>query len=103
MAWIRACSIEELEEGDSVRLDTTPPVAVFNVDGEFFAIADICSHDDSSLADGYLDGDVVECSWHFAKFCVRTGAVLSPPATKPVSSYTVKIDDDSVLVDVPHG
>ncbi|WP_432842215.1 non-heme iron oxygenase ferredoxin subunit [Dactylosporangium sp. CA-092794] len=82
-------------------METEPPVAVFNVDGEYFAIDDTCTHDQSSLADGYIDGDVVECAWHFAKFSIRTGVVLSPPATRPVCAYRVQLRGDDVMVDIP--
>lgn len=83
-----------------MQVETVPPIAVFNVDGEYFAIDDTCSHDKSSLADGYIDGDRVECSWHFAKFCIRTGAALTPPATVPVSTYEVRVDGDDVMIHV---
>ena len=101
MHWIRACSADDLEDGDALQLPTTPAIAVFNVEGEFLAVDDRCSHDESSLADGYVEGDVVECAWHFAKFCLRSGSVLAPPAVQPVRTYDVKVDDEgSVLVHV---
>jgi 3-phenylpropionate/trans-cinnamate dioxygenase ferredoxin component len=101
MAWKRACGREALEDGEAIQLDTEPAIAVFNVDGQFYATSDSCTHDASSLADGYIDGDVVECSWHFAKFCIRTGEVLSLPATVSLKTFPVKVLDDDVLVDVP--
>lgn len=101
MVWKRACGRDEIEDGEGLQMATEPPIAVFNVAGEFYATADTCTHDASSLADGYVDGDVVECAWHFAKFCLRTGEVLSPPATTPVQTYPVKVLDEDVLVDVP--
>jgi 3-phenylpropionate/trans-cinnamate dioxygenase ferredoxin subunit len=100
MTWLRACTVDELDDGDAVKLDVEPPIAVFNVDGEYFALDDTCTHDKSSLADGYVDGDQVECAWHFAKFCIRTGTVLTPPATVSVGTYDVKVDGNQVLVHV---
>jgi 3-phenylpropionate/trans-cinnamate dioxygenase ferredoxin subunit len=100
VTWIRACSIDELDAGDAVQLDVEPPIAVFNVDGEYFALDDTCTHDKSSLADGYVEGGQVECSWHFAKFCIRTGSALTRPATVAVGTYDVRVDGDQVLVDV---
>lgn len=100
MTWLRACAVDELDEGDAVQLDIEPPIAVFNVDGEYFALDDTCTHDKSSLADGYVDGDQVECAWHFAKFCIRTGTVLTPPVTVSVGTYDVKVDGNQVLVHV---
>jgi nitrite reductase/ring-hydroxylating ferredoxin subunit len=101
MAWIRACSVSDLEEGEAFRVDSTPPIAVYNVDGEYYATDDTCTHDQSSLADGYIDGDQVECAWHFAKFCVKTGEVLCLPATRSLRTYEVKVDAGEVLVNAP--
>lgn len=98
MGWVRACAADELAPGEAVTVPLDPPVAVFNVDGEFLATADRCSHDDSSLAEGYIEGDEVECAWHAARFCLRTGAVLALPATKPVATYRVKVDGGDVYV-----
>jgi 3-phenylpropionate/trans-cinnamate dioxygenase ferredoxin subunit len=101
MVWKRACDRSDIEVGEALQLPTCPLIALFNVEGEFYAIDDTCTHDNYSLADGYIDGDQVECSWHFAKFSVRTGAVLTPPATVGVRIYGVKVDGDDVLVDLP--
>jgi 3-phenylpropionate/trans-cinnamate dioxygenase ferredoxin component len=100
MTWVRACDVNDVNDGEAIQLQTEPLIAIFNVGGEYFAIDDTCTHDKYSLADGYIDGDQVECSWHFAKFCIRTGAVLSPPATESVRVYAVRIDKSDVLVDV---
>jgi len=101
MVWRRACAIDALDDGDSVVVDRSPdpPIAVFNVDGEFYAIDDTCTHDQYSLADGYVDGDVVECALHMAKFNIRTGKVLSLPATRDVGTFEVKIENGAVYVD----
>ncbi|MDH6522773.1 3-phenylpropionate/trans-cinnamate dioxygenase ferredoxin subunit [Streptomyces sp. SAI-135] len=101
MTWTKACSTSDLDEGEGFQLKRERPIALFNVDDEYFAIDDTCTHDESSLADGYVEGDVVECAWHFAKFCIKTGAVLSLPATCPVSTYAVKVEGDDVFVDLP--
>lgn len=99
MSLVRACEINELEPGEATQVPGTPPIAVYNVDGEFFATADMCSHDDSSLSDGYIEGDQVECSWHFAKFCIRTGQVLSAPANRDIETYPVIVENGVVYVE----
>lgn len=99
MERLRVCEASELEPGEAMQVAHTPPLAVFNVDGEFYATADACSHDDSSLADGYIEGDEVECAWHFAKFCIRTGRVLSPPATRDIATFAVSVEDGIVYVE----
>jgi nitrite reductase/ring-hydroxylating ferredoxin subunit len=96
--WVRACAIDDIEPGEAVVVDVTPPVAVFNVDGEFLATADTCTHAESSLADGYVEGDEVECSWHMAKFCLRSGEALTLPATEPLATYATKIEGGEVFV-----
>lgn len=100
MAWIKACSVTDFEPDAGVRVEADPPVAVFHADGEYFAIADTCTHGESSLADGFLDGTEVECSWHFAKFCLRDGRALTLPATQDVATYPVRVQDDIVFVEV---
>ena len=101
MPWIQACALDAVGPGEAVVVeDAEPPVAVFNVDGEWLATGNMCSHDQSSLAEGYIDGDVVECAWHFAKFCLRSGAVLALPATTPIPTYQTKVEDGIVYVDV---
>ncbi|WP_021592945.1 bifunctional 3-phenylpropionate/cinnamic acid dioxygenase ferredoxin subunit [Actinomadura welshii] len=102
MTWIRACEIDAVDDGEATVLQRSPepPVAVFNVGGDFFATDDTCTHDNYSLADGYIDDEVVECPLHMAKFCIRTGKVLSPPATRGLTSYPVKVEDGAVYVDV---
>jgi nitrite reductase/ring-hydroxylating ferredoxin subunit len=99
---VRVCAVDELPPGQAKRALTKIPIAVYNVGGEFYATADTCTHELSSLSeDGYIDGDEVECGWHYAKFCIKTGAVTMPPATKPLATYEVRIADGAVHVVVP--
>ncbi len=74
------------------------PVAVFCLDDGYYAIDDLCTHDGGPLADGHLEGDVIECPRHGAKFDVKTGAVLSLPAVAPVPTYDVRVEGDEVQV-----
>jgi 3-phenylpropionate/trans-cinnamate dioxygenase ferredoxin subunit len=73
-------------------------VAVFNVAGTFYAIDDVCTHDGGGLAGGAVEGDVVICPRHGARFCLRTGAALTPPAYEPVRTYETRIVDGVVEV-----
>lgn len=75
-------------------------IAVFNVGGNYYAIEDVCTHDDGPLAEGELDGYQIECPRHGARFDIRDGKVLSFPAVTPVPRYEVKVEEDDVLVDV---
>lgn len=75
-------------------------IAVANADGQFFAIDDMCTHEQCSLADeGILEGRVVTCGCHGAQFDVATGQVLAPPAIEPVKAYPVHIDGGTIVVD----
>ena len=74
-------------------------VAVFNVNGAFYAIEDVCTHDGGNLVEGGLLGSEIECPRHGARFDVRTGAATKMPAFEPVPTYAVKVDQDSVLVE----
>jgi 3-phenylpropionate/trans-cinnamate dioxygenase ferredoxin subunit len=71
-------------------------IAVFNVDGTFYAIEDVCTHDDGPLAEGELYGFAIECPRHGARFDIRTGAVLAMPAVVPVKAFPVRIAGDEV-------
>jgi nitrite reductase/ring-hydroxylating ferredoxin subunit len=76
-------------------------IALCNVDGEFFAIDDVCTHAYASLADGYIEGDQVECPLHGACFDIRTGKVKSAPASVDLKTYPVKVEGDRIKVGVP--
>ena len=104
MAYVRVCGVSDLAPGEALRIEVGPePIGLFNVAGDFLAIDDTCTHGKWSLCDGYLDGDEIECTLHMAKFNLRTGAVVAPPATAPVKVYPVKIEDGAVLIDLTAG
>ena len=73
-------------------------ICVANVEGKFYAIGSICTHEGGPLADGTLEGYEVECPWHNSKFDVRTGEVISPPASEPEPAHEVKVDGDNILI-----
>ncbi len=75
-------------------------VCIANVDGKYYAISSICTHEGGPLADGTLDGYEVECPWHNSKFDVRTGEVISPPANEPEPAYEVKIEGNNILIKI---
>lgn len=104
MAFVKVCATGDVPEGEGIKLEQGPdPVALFNADGEFYAIGDTCTHGDWSLSEGYMEECEVECTLHMAKFCIKTGRVTAPPANAPVKSYPVKVEGDDVLVDFDAG
>jgi 3-phenylpropionate/trans-cinnamate dioxygenase ferredoxin subunit len=101
MTFVKIADVEELQPGECKVVEVEGHhVALFNIGGEFFAIADVCTHDGGPLAEGELDDHIIECPRHGATFDVRTGEVLSFPAITPVPSYQVKIEGGEVLVAV---
>jgi len=73
-------------------------IAVCNVDGAFYAIDDVCTHDGGPLGEGTLFGDLVECPRHGARFDVKTGQVRALPAVLPVRTYDVQVEGDEIKV-----
>jgi 3-phenylpropionate/trans-cinnamate dioxygenase ferredoxin subunit len=76
-------------------------IAIFNIAGSYYAIADVCSHDDGPVAEGDLLGYEIECPRHGAHFDVRTGKVLSFPAIVDIPSYPVKIEGGELSIGLP--
>jgi 3-phenylpropionate/trans-cinnamate dioxygenase ferredoxin subunit len=99
MALHRLCNKSEVACGSVKRIDDLD-IALFNLDGTFFAIKDICTHDQAPLSEGELNGDTIVCPWHGACFSVRTGEALSLPAIEPVETFPVILQGDEVYVDI---
>lgn len=97
--WISVIDATELSNGDHVVVDVDGvDVAVFKIDGQFYAIEDVCSHDGAEIASGRLEGDEIICPRHGARFCVKTGAVKSPPAYEDIACFAVKVENNKVQV-----
>ena len=97
--WVKVGLTGEITPGRCKVVDVDEAlVAVFNLDGHFFAIEDVCTHDGGELASGRLEGDQVICPRHGARFCVRTGAALSAPAYEPVHVFPLRIENGVVEV-----
>ena len=95
---IPVCALADIGPGEAVRVDGDPPISVFNVDGELYAIDDTCTHQDASLADGWLEGCLIECPLHASCFDLRTGQPTGPPAKVPVRTHEVVVQDGHVYV-----
>jgi 3-phenylpropionate/trans-cinnamate dioxygenase ferredoxin component len=80
-----------------VRLDDEE-IAIFNLAGRYYAMDDVCTHDGGPLAEGVIDGEVIECPRHGARFDIKTGAVLAMPATLPVPTYAVRVEGGEIQV-----
>ena len=75
-------------------------IAIFNVEGDFYAIDDLCSHAEASLAEGEVFDCKVECPLHGAEFDLKTGQAVTLPATKPVASYVISIEDEVIYLEM---
>ncbi|HSD04399.1 MAG TPA: non-heme iron oxygenase ferredoxin subunit [Nitrosopumilaceae archaeon] len=76
-------------------------ILVTNVDGNYFAMDDTCTHAGASLADGKLDGSIITCDWHGAKFDCKTGKLSAFPAKiKDLNSYKVVVESDNVFLEI---
>lgn len=75
-------------------------VAIYNVDGTYYATDDICTHEFASLCEGFIDGDIVECPLHAGQFHIPTGKAMSPPVTEDLRTFPVKVEGDDIYVNV---
>jgi len=97
----KVASASEIAPGETKAIEVGgASVALYNVDGAFFATNNVCSHDEAYLAEGWLEDDVIICPAHGAEFCVRDGQALSLPATEPVATYPVRVEGDDIYVAV---
>ena len=98
MTLVRVCRVEDLPPGKAICLKGAVAVAIFNVGGSFFAVSDECTHAKASLSEGYLEGEIIECPLHRARFSVKTGVALSLPAIRSLQTFEVRIIDGHVHV-----
>ena len=97
--WITVAKAGEIASGGHRVVDTDGAhIAVFNLNGEYYAIEDVCTHDGGELAGGCVIGEEIECVRHGARFNIRTGAVTAPPAYEPVATFPVRVQDGVIQV-----
>ena len=95
--WVRVCATSELLPGEMrVAWDGDTPILVANLDGSYYALEDKCTHEDFELSAGTLADGQVECVLHGARFDLRSGEALCPPAYAPVPKFPVKVEDGAV-------
>lgn len=97
--WVDAASIEDVPEGDVVAVTIGgKEVALYEVDGEIFATANVCTHGAARMSDGFLEGREIECPLHQGRFDVCTGKAMCAPLTEDIRTYPVRIEDRRVLL-----
>jgi 3-phenylpropionate/trans-cinnamate dioxygenase ferredoxin component len=97
--FMRVAAVDQIPPGTRKRFFLyDQPVVLFNVDGDYFCIADVCTHDGGPLGEGELYDHEIECPRHGALFDIRTGAALTFPATVPTAVCQVRVEDGEIVV-----
>ena len=97
--WVRAAGRADLAEGEALGVEVAGrSIALYDADDRIYATDNICTHAYARLSDGWLDGEVIECPLHAARFDIRTGKVLDPPATEDLKTYEVRVVDNEIQI-----
>jgi 3-phenylpropionate/trans-cinnamate dioxygenase ferredoxin component len=100
MTLVDVTALADLPPGEPQRVEVDGvPVLLVNLDGEVFAVHDVCTHALESLSGGWVDEEAIECPRHGSMFSLRSGEALTPPATLPLPTFAVEVRDGRVLVD----
>jgi nitrite reductase/ring-hydroxylating ferredoxin subunit len=103
---VKVCAVDDVDEEDCLQVEledeALPALAVYRVGGdEVYVSDDLCSHGKASLGDeGYLEGHIIECTWHEGKFDIRTGEPVALPCEKAIKVYPVTVKDGDVFISV---
>lgn len=102
MAWHKAATTDAVPDGGVTGVEINGlDIALYKLDGAFYATGNICTHQHAYMSDGYVDDGCIECPLHQALFDIRTGAVVDGPTKSPLPVYATKIDGDAILVELP--
>ncbi len=97
--WIKVAAAADVPEDGTLLVNLgAEPVCLYNLAGEIFATHDTCTHGQASLADGFIEGEEIECPLHQGKFHVPTGKAVGVPCTEDIRTYAVKIENGAVLL-----
>ena len=100
--WHRIACIDEIDEDEPLSVKVGDhTIGVFQLDGEFYAIEDVCPHAFALLSQGFVEGDEVECPLHEAVFHIPTGRCLKAPADRDLQTYQVRVEGDDILIGLP--
>lgn len=100
--YVEIAPASELPNGERLFVEIEgKPIVIFNIAGQYFSIADVCSHDDGPVGEGTLEGYSITCPRHGAQFDVRTGKVLQMPAVVDIPAYPVRVAEGMIQLGVP--
>lgn len=101
MALVKVANVNELATGTAKVVQAgNKALALFNLEGTFYALDNTCTHVGGPLGEGHVQGNVVTCPWHGSRFDITSGQVVGPPARRPVAAYPVQVRDGEVFVEV---
>lgn len=100
--YVEIAPASELPNGERLFVEIEgKPIVIFNIAGQYFSIADVCSHDDGPVGEGTLEGYNITCPRHGAQFDVRTGKVMQMPAVVDIPAYPVRIAEGMIQLGIP--
>jgi 3-phenylpropionate/trans-cinnamate dioxygenase ferredoxin subunit len=102
LEYVSIGSVSEVKDGGRLFIEIDgKPIVIINLGEQYYAIADVCSHDDGPVGEGTLEGYEIICPRHGARFDIRTGKVLALPAFVDIPAYAVRIVGDQIEIGIP--
>lgn len=99
--YIEIANVNDVRSGELKVFDVNgESIILINLDGEFFAYKNQCSHMELELSDAEIEGEILTCPWHGAQFNIRTGDVVRLPASEPLEKYEVKVEGDKIFIKI---
>lgn len=101
--YVKVATVDDIQPNERVLIELDGiRIAIFNLDGTYYALEDTCTHDGGPLVEGeILDGCQIQCPRHGARFDIRTGAALTMPAFEPTPTYEVQVDGEDIYMEQP--
>jgi nitrite reductase/ring-hydroxylating ferredoxin subunit len=101
MAWHKAAEIGELATKDVVGVEVNgQEIAIYKLDGAFYATGNICTHQFAFMSEGYVENGCIECPLHQGLFDIKSGTVVDGPPEQPLATFPVRVDGDAILVEL---
>ncbi len=99
--FIEVASVDQIENGKLKVFDVNgESIILINLNGEFYAYKNQCSHMELELTDAEIEGEILTCPWHGAQFDIRTGEVVRLPASEPLEKYKIKVEDGKIFIKI---